>query len=241
MGTLTQPNLLKRAAEVKNELTFFIESQDVSSGFRKIWMSLFFILPGSGLCEIRRGGPLSAATHPKESKMRVSGKIHIYTGTGKGKTTAALGLVVRAAGAGWAVFVGHFIKSEPTSEHAALARLAPEITVAFFGRGGLIGKSPDAKDKAAAEKGLSVCREAMVSGDYRLVVLDEVVVAAAKGALTEAAVLETIAARPRDVELVLTGRGAGDRMIAAADLVTEMREVKHYFSTGFQARAGVEK
>jgi cob(I)alamin adenosyltransferase len=173
--------------------------------------------------------------------MKESGKSHIYTGNGKGKTTAALGLAVRAAGAGWPVFLGHFIKSEPTSEHAALARLAPQISVAFFGRGGLIGKTPVAQDKAAAQTGLAICREAIVSGTYRLVVLDEIVVAAARGVLTEEAVLETIADRPADVELVLTGRGATDRMIAAADLVTEMREVKHYFSAGFQARTGVEK
>ena len=173
--------------------------------------------------------------------MKDRGKIHIYTGNGKGKTTAAVGLAVRAAGAGWPVFVGHFIKSGPTSEHTALARMAPQIAVAFFGRGRLIGKAADTRDRAAAEKGLSTCREALASGDYRLVVFDEVLVAVSKGALLEADVLAAIADRPSGVELVLTGRGATERLIAAADLVTEMREVKHYFRDGFRARAGVEK
>ena len=169
------------------------------------------------------------------------GKVHIYTGNGKGKTTSALGLAVRAAGAGWPVFVGHFIKSGPTSEHGSIEQLTPKIEVAFFGRGRLIGKAADDRDRAAAQSGLSVCREAMVSGAYRLVVFDEILVAVAKGALLETAVLEAVADRPPEVELVLTGRGATDRLIEAADLVTEMRAVKHYFEDGFRARAGVEK
>lgn len=169
------------------------------------------------------------------------GKIHVYTGSGKGKTTAALGLALRAAGAGWPVFIGHFVKSGPTSEHRALERIADRVTVDWFGKGRLMGREPTTEDRAAAAAGLTRCREALGSGNHRMVILDEILVAVAKGIVSEDALLDLIEVRPPVVELVLTGRGATERVTAAADLVTEMRERKHYFSGGFRARVGVEK
>lgn len=171
----------------------------------------------------------------------MTGYVHVYTGEGKGKTTAALGLAVRAAGAGLAIYIGQFIKSADYSEIKALRRFSDQITVAQFGRGCFIKGAPSDADIDAAQKGMAAIRQALTSGDYDVVIADEANVAYGCGLVTETDLLDLMAARPPHVELVLTGRNAPAGVIARADLVTEMRQVKHYYQQGVQARNGIEK
>ncbi len=173
----------------------------------------------------------------------MSGYIQVYTGNGKGKTTAALGLAFRAAGRGFKTYIAQFLKAQPTGEIEAAKRLAPLVTIEQFGREGFITvkDGPDDEDVERARTGLARAREAMLSGDYRIVVLDEVNTAVHFKILTEAEVLALIDERPSAVELVLTGRYAPASFIQRADLVTEMEAVKHYFDRGVKAREGIEK
>ncbi len=167
------------------------------------------------------------------------GYVHVYTGEGKGKTTAALGLALRAAGAGWNVFLGQFAKGTRTSELIALEqRLADRVTVRQFGLPHWIGGQPTAEDLALARRGLEEAREAVTSGKYRLVILDEANLAPGLHLLAVEDLLGLIDAKLPEVELVLTGRGADARLIQRADLVTEMRQVKHYFQQGVGRAAG---
>jgi cob(I)alamin adenosyltransferase len=169
------------------------------------------------------------------------GYIQVYTGDGKGKTTAALGLALRAAGAGLAVYIAQFIKSGDTSEIKALARFTDRITVEQFGLGRFIQGNPSAQDVAAAHKGLQAVRAALSSGNYRMVIMEEGNVAARCGLFPVEEILAVMSQKPADVELVITGRGADPRVIAQADLVTEMKAVKHYYQAGVPARTGIEK
>jgi len=170
-----------------------------------------------------------------------TGYTQIYTGDGKGKTTAALGLALRAAGAGLKVYIAQFIKSGDYSEIKALARFADQITVEQFGLGRFIKGKPSPEDVAAAGKGLTAVRSALVSGRYQVVIMEEGNVAAGCGLFPVDEILEIISQKPGDVELVVTGRGADPRVIDRADLVTEMKAVKHYYQTGVAARVGIEK
>lgn len=169
------------------------------------------------------------------------GCVQIYTGNGKGKTTAALGLALRASGAGLRVFIGQFAKGSSCSEHAAIAKFAPAITIKQFGKESFIRRNPDEDDIRLAQKGFREIREIVSSGKHDLVILDEIAIANKYGLVKVDEVLELIKTKPIAVEIVLTGRNADKRLIDAADLVTEMREVKHYFKTGLPARAGIEK
>jgi cob(I)alamin adenosyltransferase len=167
--------------------------------------------------------------------------VHVYTGDGKGKTTAALGLALRAAGAGWDVFFGQFAKGGATSELLLLERLSDRITIRQFGHSEFVDSDcPASLDAELADDGWNQARRAVLSGNYALVVLDEVNVAVALGLIAVDSLLELIDARPPGVELVLTGRWAHPRVIQRADLVTEMREVKHYYRSGVLAREGIE-
>ena len=168
-------------------------------------------------------------------------KVHVYTGDGKGKTTAALGLSMRAAGAGFRVFFAQFIKADEYSEIKALKRFADIITVEQFGLGGFIGEAPTKGDVEAAQKGLARVMEIISSGKYDLVVLDEANIAVKFGLISEQDLLDLIDAKSKKTELVITGRGATARVIEKADLVTEMKAVKHYFENGVEARVGIEK
>ena len=169
-----------------------------------------------------------------------AGFVQVYTGDGKGKTTAALGLALRAAGAGWNVFIGQFAKGMSYSELPSLRRLADHVTVRQFGRNSFVGRTPEQADCLSAEQGLAECRDVMLAGNHRLVVLDEANVAVAMRLLPVEALLELIALRCDPIELVITGRWAHPRVIERADLVTEMREVKHYYRRGVLARTGIE-
>jgi cob(I)alamin adenosyltransferase len=173
----------------------------------------------------------------------MTGYIQVYTGNGKGKTTAALGLALRAAGHGMKTYFGQFLKGQHYGELDAAAKLSPFLRIERFGREGFlhITDGPDDEDIRRGREGLRKCRAAMLSGNYRIVVLDEVNTAILLKVLTVEDVLGFLDERPEDVEIILTGRGAPRALIDRADLVTEMREIKHYFDKGVKAREGIEK
>jgi cob(I)alamin adenosyltransferase len=171
----------------------------------------------------------------------MKGKVHVYTGDGKGKTTAALGLSIRAAGAGLRVFIAQFIKADEYSEIKALKRFSDLITVEQFGLGGFIGGNPSSGDIEAAQKGIERVKDIISSGKYDVVVLDEANIAVKYTLFPEQDLLDIMDAKSKDLELVITGRGASPRIIEKADLVTEMKAVKHYFQKGVEARSGIEK
>ncbi len=171
---------------------------------------------------------------------QMQGFVQVYTGDGKGKTTAALGLAVRAAGAGLKVYIGQFIKNADYSEIKALQCLAANITIEQFGRGCFILTEPCQADVDAARHALATLGRLLASGAYDLVIADEANVAVALGLIGEDDLLTLIDQRPPQVELVLTGRGAPTSVLERADLVTEMRLVKHYYDRGILARLGIE-
>ncbi len=170
----------------------------------------------------------------------MQGFVQVYTGDGKGKTTAALGLALRAAGAGLRVYIGQLIKNADYSELQTLHRLADLITIEQHGRGCMLVTKPDQADIDAARAGLLALTTALHSGTFDLVIADEINVACALGLLVEQDLLDLLAERPEEVELVLTGRGAPASVLERADLVTEMRSVKHYYDQGVPARKGIE-
>lgn len=169
------------------------------------------------------------------------GYVQVYTGHGKGKTTAALGLAVRAAGSGLKVFIAQFIKKQRCGEHQALERFSDQIEVHQYGCGFIKGNKPSTTDIRNAQAGLREAGEALRSKRYDIVILDEANVAVRYGLIEAQDLLDLIDDRPASVELVITGRYADDRVVDAADLVTEMREIKHYHSKGVTARRGIEK
>jgi len=169
------------------------------------------------------------------------GLVQVYTGDGKGKTTCALGLALRAVGQGLKVYVVQFLKGRDTGEARAAARLKPDLTLRAFGRPVLVNlKSPAPEDLALARQALDLARDLLAAGDHDLVILDEINLALTYGLVPLAEVLEMLKARPPWVEVVLTGRQAPPEVIALADLVTEMRPVKHYFEAGIPGRRGIE-
>jgi cob(I)alamin adenosyltransferase len=170
-----------------------------------------------------------------------SGRVQVYTGDGKGKTTAALGLALRASGHGLPTYVGQFLKGRPYGELEAL-RDHPLISIEQYGGTHCIRRGEvTPADVARARRGLASALDAMLSGRYAIVVLDEVNVAIRFGLLSTGEVLAFLDRRPPRVELILTGRHAVPELIAKADLVTEMREVKHYYRDGLTARDGIER
>ena len=171
----------------------------------------------------------------------MQGYVQVYTGDGKGKTTAAIGLAVRAAGAGLTVYIAQFLKSGNTSEIKGLENFAGRIRVEQFGTGRFTRGRPTTADIQAAGHGLQRVEQILVSGEVDIVILDEANVAAAIGLISSERLLDLIAGRPQHVEVIVTGRNAGPEIIAAADLVTEMKAVRHYFDQGVRARTGIEK
>jgi cob(I)alamin adenosyltransferase len=182
-----------------------------------------------------------------------TGQVLVYYGQGKGKTTAALGLALRAIGRGWRVCMLQFTKSgewppgEPVGETAAAPRLAPELELVATGIGfvNILGDPyPFEAHQEAAEKGLALAREKLASNAYDLVILDEVIGAVSQGQLDLEAVLETVRGRPRGVSVLLTGHDDREefiaRLIEVADLVSEMRKVKHPFDSKKQAIKGLD-
>ena len=169
------------------------------------------------------------------------GYTQVYTGNGKGKTTAAIGLAIRAAGAGLKVFIAQFIKMGDYSEIKALKRFSDLITVEQFGLGRFANRIPAPADIKAARKGLERVKSVLATDEYNIVIMEEANVAVKLGLFGVQDLLKIIINKPHDKELVITGRGASPRVIEIADLVTEMKPIKHYFQKGVPARVGIEK
>ncbi len=171
----------------------------------------------------------------------MKGYIQVYTGDGKGKTTAALGLSLRAAGAGLKVYIAQFLKQGDYSEIKALKRFSDTIVLEQFGLGQFVKGQPTQAEMDAARDGLEKARHVLLSGDYDVVILEEANVAVAMGLFSVKDLMEIIRQKPEHVELVITGRGAAPEVMEKADLVTEMKAVRHYYDQGVQARVGIEK
>ncbi len=171
----------------------------------------------------------------------MKGYVQVYTGDGKGKTTAAIGLSIRAAGAGLKVYITQFIKMGDYSEIKALKKFSDLITVEQFGLGRFIKGKPSEEDIEAARAGIEKVKSLMASQDYDIIILEEANVAAKYGLISVNDLLDMISSKPENMELVITGRWADPEVVEKADLVTEMKEIKHYFRKGVAARKGIEK
>lgn len=167
------------------------------------------------------------------------GYIQVYTGDGKGKTTAALGVSVRSLVAGYRVYFAQFIKGMQTGE-LALSESFPDFTIVQYGEGRFIDGKPEESDVAAARKGLEVCAEVLRAGEYDLVVLDEVNVALHYGLFDVSEVIAALEGRAPHVDVICTGRYAPAEIVEEADLATEMKKIKHYYANGVRARKGIE-
>jgi cob(I)alamin adenosyltransferase len=168
-----------------------------------------------------------------------NGLVQVYTGNGKGKTTAALGLAMRMAGAGGKVVVIQFLKGgSPCGEHKFVEKYHP-FNIVKLNKGNALKQSLE-ELRPTTERTFALAMETLKNGGYDMVILDEILVAQAKGLLTPAQVLELIGQKRPEVELVLTGRGATPEIIESVDLVTEMKEIKHPSQKGIKARPGIE-
>lgn len=194
--------------------------------------------------------------------MADKGYVQVYTGNGKGKTTAAIGLAIRALGAGKRVLLLQFMKSKVYSEHNILPQISPDLHLETLGKPFFVAKEgsltaeelakwgsevvvfppgkPPADYVAVAVQGIARAKAAVSNGKYDLVILDEINVAMFFELVSWQQVEDVINSKLENVELVLTGRGASPELIERADLVTEMREVKHYYQQGVEARLGIE-
>ncbi len=170
----------------------------------------------------------------------MAGYIQVYTGNGKGKTTAAIGLSIRAIGAGKKVFFAQFVKGLPYSEIDIIQNKLSGITLKQYGLDCFINKAPTKADIECAQKGLLEVKGVVESGDYDVIVLDEVNIALFFNLFTVEDVIEILNMKHIDTEIILTGRYAPDEIIEIADLVTEMAEIKHYYNSGIEARKGIE-
>ena len=170
------------------------------------------------------------------------GCIQIYTGNGKGKSTAAIGQAVRAAGSGLKTYIAQFMKEYPYSELISLKNLSQWITIEQFGGDDFVYKKelPGKEELDKAEKGLQNAKEKMLSNEYDIIILDEAIVAIYFKLIETNDLIEFIKAKPINVELILTGRYCPEELIDLADLVTEMKEVKHYYQKGVTSRRGIE-
>ncbi|MBS3921286.1 MAG: cob(I)yrinic acid a,c-diamide adenosyltransferase [Deltaproteobacteria bacterium] len=170
------------------------------------------------------------------------GLIQIYTGNGKGKTTAALGLALRAVGHGFKILIIQFMKGNiQYGELESAKKLSPYLTIRQMGRKIFVSKAnPDPVDIEWAQKGFALAKEAIFSGHYDMVILDEINVAVDYGLISLSELLQLLGSKPETVELILTGRDARPEILERADLVTEMVERKHYYAKGVKARKGIE-
>ncbi|MFP4547124.1 MAG: cob(I)yrinic acid a,c-diamide adenosyltransferase [Fidelibacterota bacterium] len=169
----------------------------------------------------------------------MKGYLQVYTGNGKGKTTAAIGLAIRATGAGKKIYMAQFVKGMKYSEIKTLEKF-DNIHIEQFGLKCFIKDKPKPEDIEAAQKGLEKAKQQMLSGNYDIVILDEANIAVFFDLFTIDDLLDVIAEKPDNLELIITGRYAHERLIEIADLVTEMKEIKHYYNNGVEARQGIE-
>ena len=166
--------------------------------------------------------------------------IQVYTGNGKGKTTAAFGLALRAVGAGMKVFIAQFAKGQEYAEILAVRDFLPSVTLKQYGLDCFIVNIPTQADIEMARKGLEEVSAAISSGEYNIVILDEANIAVFYNLFTSAELVDVVKRKPDTLEIIITGRYASPEILEAADLVTEMKEVKHYYTQGVQARTGIE-
>jgi len=179
--------------------------------------------------------------HSAKSFSEHDGKIHIYTGNGKGKTSAATGLAIRAAGRGLKVYIGKFMKGRSSGEDIMLQGLN-NIEVEKYGKKSLQKTEKADKEQAIlAHEGLKKLKEKMHNKSYDIIVADEIFLPLHFGALNLTDILELIEQKPNRIELVMTGRKAPEEAIREADLVTTMEKTKHYWDDGIGARLGIEK
>ncbi len=171
--------------------------------------------------------------------MATRGYIHLYTGNGKGKTTAALGLALRAAGAGIPVFIAQFVKGMYYSELRSIGKI-PEITLKQYGLDCFIVNEPAPKDIQAAQKGLEEVKDIVKNNGTGLLILDEICIAMHYKLFSPDEVIRLLKSKHEEMEIVLTGRYAPEELYEHADLITEMKEVKHYYTKGIDARKGIE-
>jgi cob(I)alamin adenosyltransferase len=176
--------------------------------------------------------------------MQETGLVIVYTGKGKGKTTAALGIVLRAVGHGYKVGMIQFIKGEwYYGELTSSRRLEPEFELIAAGRGfvGIIDDDHPIEDhQKAAKDAIEIAKQKIASGNYDVMILDEINYAAKLNLISQQDILDVIAARPEKTSLVLTGNYVPEAIMAEADLVTEMREIKHPFQRGVKAKKGID-
>ena len=176
-------------------------------------------------------------------KKEFRGLVQVYTGNGKGKTTAALGLALRAAGHRFKVLVVQFLKGGIAyGELKSAKKLSPYLKIVPTGRECFVDKkNPNPVDRRCARRGWELAKDSVLSGKYRMVILDEVNVAVDYGLVSLEELLDLMEQKPPEVELILTGRWAKPEVVRHADLVTEMREVKHYYRKGIESRIGIER
>lgn len=166
--------------------------------------------------------------------------IQVYTGNGKGKTTASIGLAVRAVGAGMKVFIGQFVKGMKYSELNSLAEI-DNIEIEQYGLDTFIYNKPKRKDIEAARKALNDIKEILEQDEYQVVILDEANIATFFDLFSAEELIEVLESRTENTEVIITGRYADQKIIDYADLVTEMKCIKHYYDDGVEAREGIEK
>ncbi len=170
----------------------------------------------------------------------MKGYIQVYTGNGKGKTTAAFGLALRAIGAGKKVFFAQFVKGKTYSEIEAVEKFLPNITIKQYGLGCFIYNKPSQEDILAAQNGLSEVEKIIRSNKYDIVILDEANIAMFYNLFDATSLIKILKSKPENLEIIITGRYAPIELINIADLVTEMQEIKHYFTKSIEARKGIE-
>jgi cob(I)alamin adenosyltransferase len=170
------------------------------------------------------------------------GYTHIYTGNGKGKTSAALGLALRAAGSGIRSIIIQFMKGMGSGEIDAARMLNGLISIEQYGSERFCKPGDDSfeEHRKFVRRGYDRAREVLAGGEYSIVILDEIITAAKFGLVSDDDIISLIVSKTDSTELVLTGRGASEKLIARADLVTEMKEIKHYYQQGVQPRRGIE-
>ena len=170
------------------------------------------------------------------------GLVQVYTGNGKGKTTAALGLALRAVGHEMKVLVVQFMKGNVQyGELESVKKLSPHLTLKQVGRETFISKrNPDPKDSQLAQEGFSIAKKAIQEKEYDIVILDEINLAIDYGLIPLDDLLRLIDSKPDTIELILTGRNVNHEILERADLITEMVDRKHYYDKGVPARKGIE-
>lgn len=174
--------------------------------------------------------------------MKQKGLVIVYTGNGKGKTTAALGLALRAIGHGQKVFMIQFMKgNENYGEIKSAKKYLPEFTIVQKGLDRFVRKNgAKPEDIALASEGIELAKKVVTCGNYDLVILDEINVAVDYGLVAEEKVIELIKLKPKNLTLVLTGRYASKTILDMADTISEIKDIKHHYKSGIKAQPGIE-